>query len=68
MMFNLLLLLLLSLICLQESPGVNESYQIITNEMELGVKNKLIALQKQASKTDIFVMFGYHMEENFPNC
>lgn len=66
MMFNLLLLL--SLICLQESPGVNESYQIITNEMELGVKSKLMALQKQASKTDIFVMFGYHMEDNFPNC
>lgn len=66
MMFNLLLLL--SLIRLQESPGVNESYQIITNEMELGVKNKLIALQKQASKTNIFVMFGYHMEENFPSC
>ena len=55
MMLNLLLFLIYFL---QESPSENGSYQI-TNEMELGVKNKFTALQKQASKTDIFVMFGY---------
>lgn len=47
----------------QDSLGVNETYEM-TREMQLGVTNKLIPLQKQASRTVIFVMFGYRGRES----